>query len=511
MRRYALLLLVLLSGCAHPKPAPSPPPDLHSARLAVAAAQLRAGCLDCLLNAYREYEALKTNRAASPEATAGMVRAAALIAIRQRELGMVDEGYLQRARDAAVGQTTLPPSLVGGLEVIEAISPASVGAGRATSDVDLERMRLMRSNRDAWASMLLEGAKSEIAAAYIWLSLTCSSSDFRTLSREELVAPTAPFGDTPLIQYRKDTCRTVEGERLQALLTAEPRFHEIEFTQGQVFVARQRLDDADAVYDRAYRWHPAWPTLTLAIANVGMTAEEFERALTMYNETLKYEPQAVDALLGKVRALTFLARHEDAIAAVDVLLAERWYVGDGRYWRAVNESQLEHFDEAWTDIELAAKLLVNAEVPKLAGIIAYRRQELEVSRGKFDEALRRNARDCETGYYLGLVLAELRQWPRAAEIMPSAGRCLQAADERLKAEIEEIRTGEDPPARKARKIAKREQSIATGRRWMATSWFNTAVAFYNLAKPTDAREYAERVVEDEQFGDRARDLLSRLR
>ena len=197
--------------------------------------------------------------------------------------------------------------------------------------------------------------------------------------------------------------------------------------------------------------------------------------------------------------------------AVDELLAQRWYVGDGRYWRAVNEARLERYDEAWADIELAARLLVNAEVPKLAGIIAYMRKELEVSRGKFDESLRRNNRDCETGYYLGLVLAELKEWPRAVEIIPSAARCLQDAETRMLTEIEEIRAGEDPPTRKARKIAKREQSIATGRRWMATSWFNTAVAYYSLARHTDAREFAERVAGDEQFGDRARELLSRLR
>jgi hypothetical protein len=59
--------------------------------------------------------------------------------------------------------------------------------------------------------------------------------------------------------------------------------------------------------------------------------------------------------------------------------------------------------------------------------------------------------------------------------MPSAARCLQEAEERMKTEIAEIRAGDDPPARKERKIAKREQSIATGRRWIATSWFNTAV------------------------------------
>ncbi len=509
--RRCLLLIVLLSACAHPKPAALPPPDLHSARLAAAAAQVRAGCLDCLVAAFREYDALRAIPAAAADATTGTVRAAALIALRQRELGMVDEGYLQRAREAAAGQTSLPAALVGVLDVIDATSPASVGAGRATSDLDLERMRIVRTNREAWTTLLREGAGSEIAAAYTWLSFACGTSDFRALSREDLIAPTSPFAETPLLQYRKATCRTFEAERLQSLIAQEPRFHEIEFAQGQAFVARQKLDDADATFERAYQWHQAWPTLTLAIANVGMTAEEFERALKMYNETLKYEPKAVDALLGKVRALTFVARHEEAIATVDELLAERWYVGDGRYWRAVNETQLERFDEAWADIELAAKLLVNAEVPKLAGIIAYRRNELEVSRTKFDESLRRNARDCETGYYLGLVLAELRQWPRAAEIIPSAARCLQEAEERMTTEIAEIRAGEDPPARKARKIAKREQSIATGRRWKATSWFNTAVAFYNLSRPTDAREYAEKVADDEQFGDRARELISRLK
>ena len=62
-----------------------------------------------------------------------------------------------------------------------------------------------------------------------------------------------------------------------------------------------------------------------------------------------------------------------------------------------------------------------------------------------------------------------------------------------------------------RQIARREQQIADARRKMATSWFNVAIAYYNLARNADARQFAERVADDEQFGERARELLSRLR
>lgn len=45
----------------------------------------------------------------------------------------------------------------------------------------------------------------------------------------------------------------------------------------------------------------------------------------------------------------------------------------------------------------------------------------------------------------------------------------------------------------------------------ATSSFNTAAAYYNLSRGALARPFAEKVAADEQFGERARDLLSRLK
>ena len=44
----------------------------------------------------------------------------------------------------------------------------------------------------------------------------------------------------------------------------------------------------------------------------------------------------------------------------------------------------------------------------------------------------------------------------------------------------------------------------------ATSWFDIAVAYYNLSRKEEARQFAEKVASDEQFGERAREILARL-
>jgi hypothetical protein len=105
----------------------------------------------------------------------------------------------------------------------------------------------------------------------------------------------------------------------------------------------------------------------------------------------------------------------------------------------------------------------------------------------------------------------MRTWQPAADVLVNAAACLAANEVAYTNEIAAIQASDDPPARKAGKIARREQYIAKGRRYMATSWFDIAVAYFNLSRKTEARQYAEKVVDDELFSDRARELLSRLR
>src|SRR6185503_12516598 len=172
---------------------------------------------------------------------------------------------------------------------------------------------------------------------------------------------------------------------------------------------------------------------------------------------------------------------------------------------------LERYEEAWADVELADKLLKNATVPKLAGIIAYRRKEFDVARTKFELSFTRNPNDCETGFYLGTVLAEQREWPGSADVLKKTAACLQESILDLGRQIQEIQGSRDKAERIAKQVAKRERQIADSKRMLATSTFNVAVASFNLARKDEAREWAEKIVADEQFGERARDLLSRLR
>lgn len=465
MRRLAGLLTlatILAPACARPKPPAIPAGPTPSERLAAADALVRAGCLDCLVAAYKEYDALRLEPAAADRATAGAIRAAALTSLRQRELGMVDDGYLKVARDLAA-LPAAPPSMAKMLDMVEALPGGLLTAGRPPiSDADLEHLRQVRLNRVAWKTLLREASEQDELAAYLWASLLCGSIEERETTTEDIFAAVTTFRDAPLIAFRRATCRGVEPESLTTVRDRDPRFAEVTALLGAFAVGQRRLDEADRWLQQAYDWHPAWPRVTLTIANVAMSGEEFGRALEFYEKTLALDVSA-DALLGKARGLTYLARHEDAIATVDQLLEQRWNRGEGLYWRALNEVQLERNDGAWDDIEAADKLLINAEVPKLAGIVAYRRTQLDVARGKFELSRERNAADCETTFYLGVVLAEQRARERSTAMLNDSIQCLAVAERGLQDDIGKIRAASDPPDRQARQIASREKQIASGR------------------------------------------------
>jgi tetratricopeptide (TPR) repeat protein len=518
--RYGGISLVAIScavgACAQRGPAvivpTGPTPQV---RIAAAEALVREGCLDCLLEAFKVYDTLRTTPIVAESALEGAVQAATLIALRERELGLLDAPFMDRARELAHTSTALEASYGPLFEIIETM-PArwTLGQGSVSDDRGLAAIQKAYRNREPWLDLLRGRVEESGVFAYLWLAFNCTvpTGGIKPGDIPAWITTAGSWGDSPLLKYRAATCGSYDRAAIEQLAESDPRFVELNYFLAFTATRAGKLDEAAALLQKAYEWRPRWPAVTLQMAGVYLTAEEFDKSHDFYARTLALAPDFADALLGDAKALTYAARHGEALATLDRLLSlGRWYVGDARYWRALNEAQLAQYDDAWVDVELAAKLNYNAEVPKLAGIIAYRRHQLDVSTAKFEESRMRSPADCEVGFYLQVVEAELERWSPVADVAPAAATCFDDQEAELKKQIADIRTKTMPADRQARQIARREQTIGSNARMRATCWFNATVASFNLRKPEDARKYGEKVADDEQFGPRVKDLLLRLR
>lgn len=514
-RTEFLIAISAVLGWACRTPVPATAPDFRAETFLTADALVEAGCLECLTEAYGLYRSLEASPNTTQRATRGAYRSALLIAVRERELGLEESGHLALARESARRSPDGERASDGlALEIVETL-PSSVTRGEVPSEQDIARRRAATNRREEFLTFLRERADSDPLLAYVWVSFNCSSPAGRPDASDEEIedwlSATPRWRNTALLAFRAATCRGIDALALRRLAEREPRFVEVSYFTGLMATQEGRLDDGLADWLPAAEWRPRWPRLTQAIAEAYLTLDEDEQALAFFGRTLAVPPVMPSALLGKARALTYLQRYEESLGVIAELLAmEQWYVGDAWYWRALNETQLERYDAAWEDVERAARLLVNADVPKLAGIIAYRRGQRDVARAKFEEAWRRNGADCEIGVHLSIVLSDQRTWTDALTALNRTASCLHAAENTLQREIERVRSSSESPVRRAKRVADLEQGIGTGRRLLATVWFNAAVASFYSAQMDEARQFATRVVDDVEFGARAQALLARI-
>src|SRR5262249_19644956 len=146
--------------------------------------------------------------------------------------------------------------------------------------------RLAR-NREQWSAVLRGDAGQDVLAAYVWLAFACNST---SNTRQEAVAAVGPLADLPLLQFEQVSCGALRADNLEKILAADSRFLETTYLLGLAKLGARDLDAADAELSRSYAWHPEWPVAALALANVAMTGEDFERALDLYDQALVLEP-----------------------------------------------------------------------------------------------------------------------------------------------------------------------------------------------------------------------------
>ena len=227
-----------LAGCSASKVRIPPAPIDLSQQLAEADALVAAGCFDCLRDALQKYQTLRlVSEAAQParaRATAGAFRTAALLALRQRELGMIDDGYLQAARELRTSLSCSDEALtcesLDRLLDIIGILPFDSSARPPASDAQMADAQRLYRNREVWMSLLRDAAGRDLLAAYAWLAFACGPAGAG--SRDDVLAPLGALRDVPLLVFKQATCSSRGPDTLQALLSGDSRFIEISYPLG---------------------------------------------------------------------------------------------------------------------------------------------------------------------------------------------------------------------------------------------------------------------------------------
>jgi tetratricopeptide (TPR) repeat protein len=467
-------------------------------QLAYEDALILTGCYDCLLTALANAQRLAITTP-NAEVLRRARNATGLLAIRERELGLADQHFLEAfRRDSTPDDEWLA-------DVIATLPRRSAGARPQTSDAAIAAMMNASHNHDAWQRQFAAAINTDAVSTVAAVAFECRYSTDRATTLN--LSIDAHWQDAPLLQFTTAICRGIDAARLLTLLDAEPRFLEINYFLGLAATLKGQLDEADRGFGTAYAWHHDWPAAALATADIAMTGEDFERAASSYADVLELDPNNAAAQIGRVRALSYHGQYAAAIEAASQVLHGHEYVGDATYWRAWNEAQLNQIEEAWSDIAQAATLVVNADVPKLTGLLALKRGDLGRAQSELRVAHDRNPAECETAVLLGDTQLESKQWQPATSTVRDALACLDHREHDLKIEIGSLIAN----GGSERILTHRQQELMANKSMRMRAWFNVAVAAANAGDRATAVDYAERLTSDEHFGERARQLLNQLK
>jgi tetratricopeptide (TPR) repeat protein len=510
--RLVLTLAALGAGACAPRPRLDPRPGIAlTAELAKADALVAEGCYACLSDALATYERV----AAGGDAPAAGLRAvdtALLLALRERELGLGRARSLEHAVELAAHQP--PPHDISLFQsVVEVQAWHAYGVSKEQIDQSMGPLMTMHSTWPGWRARLAPGAARDFVGAYHLLSLDCTA---RGLLRDAGVEPwVPPSGAPPLLRFRAAVCpSTVDGPALDKLLDDDPRWAEAHFFLGEMALGKGTVRTAEKHLVEALKAIPELTAARVMLGHVYLASEEFQLARDAYRQANAAVPGQREAMLGEVKSLSALGRHEEAILILDAM--ERlgtWYMGEMYYWRAWNRYHLTQYDAANDDVLASrSRMPMDGQVDKLAGFIAIARNEVPRAETEFRSAVIHieGGSDCDATYFLGSTQVMQRKWADAVPNFEKAEACYARAQQSLRARIKDIRGSDLPDDRQDVLVAAREKDIAAARLQEARSCYNAAVAYANLGDAAKARPFAERALTHPQMKPLAEQLLARL-
>ena len=480
-QRLFLAAVVLAAGCATRAPVQiMPPPDVTRA-----GALVRAGCYRCLSDALAVYEeAIAATKTPDPIVLRGAFDTALLKALREKELGLPAAATLTRARALAAELPATNASAWVELVELVADEPSVVPpeAKRPPLAERTERAKLAR------AALAVE--PRSLLSDYLDLALACEDRTSRdAIDREAVLRAT---GNAPAIRYRLGICNVLVSADVAKVREEDPRWTEILWFEGRRFLALQDIWKSRGKLEEAAAALPESPAVRLTLAGVQQALSQLEPSVASFDTVIRMVPTLRTALLGRVVSLSYLKRHEDAIAgATRMVELGAPAIGEAHYWRAFNHYNLKALDPAKLDADRAIQLWANTSVYTLAGLIYYDRKELDVAQGHFEQAWRMDNTNCTANWFLGVVHADKNQWAIAAKTFVTGVACFTQAAADARADLEKVKAMDAPEDYKAAQAERHTKTIEESELRAAQSAYNAAQGFARTGDRSLARSYAD--------------------
>jgi tetratricopeptide (TPR) repeat protein len=440
--RFPILACVFIVGCATstvapPAVAPRISADVLAKRLAEADRLASQGCYLCLKEAAATYSSL-VEVSDDPVLIKNALENNLMIALREVELRLPDSG----AREAAIQlQARVPASYASYVAALDALGQAQAGRNVREVYVRGEPVQFgSRQEREARVQLAAELETEWPASpmkAYFYLAMAFSAGRIKELQPQLAAILDTHSRDLSLKYRRQAFLPTFSIDESRALIGQETGFGEVHFLLGQRAILDANLGNAHRELTLARQLLPDSAAISLVLANVTLAYARYGEALTLFERVLA-SGRDDTAEIGRAKALSYLRRHEEAIAALDELLKDlQNNPGEKYYWRAWNRLRLAQPQAAYDDAIAALNAMRNNEVYRLAGIASYSLNRLAEAREYFDNAIAMNRADCDSERYLGLIDAGERNWKHAAVRFNNAVACYDQALVRMSTELAE--------------------------------------------------------------------------
>jgi tetratricopeptide (TPR) repeat protein len=505
MRKAWVILAVgsagLLGACAS---APLKKADL--AALTGADARVLEGCYDCLLEARETYVRIAVGKARSLVVTR-LFEADLLLALRAKELAMDSAESFRQAQALA---PELAPTVFAAryLADVTDVLPNDVGTPEAQLSQAIREHAPKLADVSAEVQWLANGPLRTPVNQYLALALDCS---YPTRARRGQLLFEPPPDSPPLVRYRAATCFIRDDAALKAVRAEVPRFVETSYFLARTAVALAKdrgPGDARALLTEAYARFPTSPAVTYLDGNFNQLVGDCRKALARFDETIALRPTHENALLGRTECLSYLGRHDEAIAEATRMLDIPARPTDALYWRAWNWRELNHLETARADIEAAKRRGFSHDVSRLAGMIEHDQNDLDPAETDLQAALRNiGGGDCVAHWYLGLVYMKKTRWVDSGAAFTGAYNCYHgnvALDTNKLAEMR-ARTDLDPDFQ-ASQIAGFEAALAEDRSQQYAAAYNAANHYARGGDVTKARPLLDIAAEDPALADRVKQL-----